>query len=96
MSKRDEAKGEAKGLVGRVEETVDRGATTAEEIHRAIAELPFGTLERLGVFEKSGGEVKRIHDQTVGAIYDLVRDVNHKLADFAADLVEQRDARPDA
>jgi hypothetical protein len=40
--------------------------------------------------------VKRIHDQTVGAIYDLVRDVNHKLADFAADLVEQRDARPDA
>ena len=92
MSKRDEAK----GLVERVEETVDRGATTAEEIHRAIADLPLGTLERLGVLEQAGGEVRRIHDQTVGAIYDLVRDVNHKLARFAAELVEQRDARPDA
>ena len=79
MSKRDEAK----GLVERVEETVDRGATTAEEIHLAIADLPFGTLERLWV-----------HDQTLGAIYDLVRDVNHKLARFAAELVEPRDARP--
>ncbi len=94
MSKRDEAK----GLVERVAETVDRGATTAEEIHRAIADLPLGTLERLGVLEEAGGEVRRIHDQTVGAIYDLVRDVNHKLAHFAAELVEPRepDARPDA
>ncbi len=92
MSKRDEAK----GLVERVEETVDRGATTAEEIHRAIADLPLGTLERLGVLEQTGGEVRRIHDETLGAIYDLVRDVNHKLARFAAELVEQRDARPDA
>ena len=92
MSKRDEAK----GLVERVEETVDRGATTAEEIHRAIADLPLGTLERLGVLEQTGGEVRRIHDETLGAIYDLVRDVNHKLARFAAELVEQRDARPHA
>ena len=96
MTKRVEAKNEAKGLVGRVEETVDRGATTAEEIHRAIAELPLGTLERLGVLEEAGGQVRRIHDQTVGAIYDLVRDVNHKVAHFAAELVEPRDARPDA
>ena len=94
MSKREESK----GLVGQVEETVDRGATTAEEIHRAIADLPFETLERLGLLEKVGGEVRRVHDQTLGAIYDLVRDVNHKLAHFAAELVEQRDpdARPDA
>ena len=92
MSKRDEAK----GLVERVEETVDRGATTAEEIHLAIADLPFGTLERLGVHDQTLGEVRRIHDQTLGAIYDLVRDVNHKLARFAAELVEQRDARLDS
>ena len=92
MSKRDEAK----GLVERVEETVDRGATTAEEIHRAIADLPLGTLERLRVDHQTVGEVRRIQDQTLGAIYDLVRDVNHKLARFAAELVEQRDARPHA
>jgi hypothetical protein len=92
MSKRDEAK----GLVERVEETVDRGATTAEEIHRAIAGLPLGTLERLGVHDQTLGEVRRIHDETLGAIYDLVRDVNHTLARFAVELVEQRDARPDA
>ncbi len=82
--------------MGWVEETVDRGTTTAEEIHRAIAGLPLETLERLGVQDQVLGEARRIHDQTLGVVYDLVRDVNHKLARFATELVDQRDARPDA
>ena len=80
------------GLLERVERTVDRGTTTCEEIHRAIAEVPFDTLERVGVLERSRDDVKRIHDETVGAVYDLIRDINHQVARFAADLFEARDA----
>jgi hypothetical protein len=92
MSERNDAR----GAVGRIEETVDRGATTAEEIHRVIADMPFETLGRLGVLEPSHSEIKRIHDDTVSAVYDLVRQVNRKLARFAHELIEDRDAPPDA
>ena len=92
MSERDDAR----GAVDRIEETVDRGATTAEEIHRAIADVPFEALGRLGVLESSRSEIKRIHDDTVTAVYDLVRQVNRKIARFAHDVIEDRDAPPDA
>lgn len=80
----------------RIEEAVDRGATTAEEIHRAISDLPFETLGRLGVLDPSHSEIKRIHDDTVTAVYDLVRQVNRKIASFARDLIEDRDAPTEA
>ena len=90
------ARNDSGGAVEQIEKTVDRGATTAEEIHRAIADLPFEALERLGVLETSGGEIKRIHDDTVSAVYDLVRQVNHKIARFAHDVIEAGDADPEA
>ena len=38
---------EDKALTQLVEEAVDKGATTAEEIHRSIAELPIKVLEEI-------------------------------------------------
>ena len=29
-------------------------------------------------------------DSTIGAIYTLIRDINHKVADLATDLLEQK------
>jgi hypothetical protein len=87
---------DTRGALDRIEETVDRGATTAEEIHRAISEVPFDALERLGVLERSHDEIKRIHDDTLTAVYDLVRQVNRKVARFAHDVIEDRDASPEA
>jgi hypothetical protein len=66
----------------------DKGTRTVEDIHLAISDLPFGILKRLGVLEKSGEEIKKIHDETVGAIYDTIREVGHKVAGFADDLEE--------
>ncbi|MDJ0847983.1 MAG: hypothetical protein QNK04_06390 [Myxococcota bacterium] len=82
-----------KALSTMIEELVDRSATTVEEIHREIAELPLGVLEQLGVAERTAGEVRRIQDISLGAIYGLIRDVNHKVAGLAGDLLEQRTSR---
>jgi len=79
-----------KELTQRIEEVVDQGATTVEEIHRSIAEMPLDVLERLGLLEQTTSEVRRIQDVSLGAIYGLIREVNHKLAGFAGDLLEQR------
>jgi len=79
-----------------IEEVVDQGATTVEEIHRAIADMPLDVLERLGVLEQTTSEVRRIQDVSLGAIYGLIRDVNHKVAGLAGDLLAQRSSSDDA
>ena len=75
-----------------IEEAVDKGATTAEEITRSIAELPISILESLGFGEKPSQEVRQIQDTTIGAIYDMVRDINHNIADLADDVIKKANA----
>lgn len=85
-----------KALTTLIEEVVDHGATTVEEIHRAIAEMPLGVLDELGVLERTTREVRHIQDVSLGAIYGLIRDVNHKVAGLAGDLLAQRSSSDDA
>ena len=73
-----------------IEEVIDKGASSAEEIHRAVGELPITVLENLGLGD-TAGDVKRIQDRSIGAIYGMIRNINHKVADIAVDLLEQRD-----
>ncbi len=85
-----------KALSELIEEVVDQGATTVEEIHRAIAEMPLGVLDELGLLERTTKDVRRVQDASIGAIYGLIRDVNHKVAGLAAELLEGRPARTGA
>lgn len=75
-------------------DAVDRGATTVEEIHLAIAALPVDVLERLGLFERTTSDVRRIQDASIGAIYDLIREINHKVTRLAGDLLDASTPAP--
>ena len=79
---------EEKALSELVRDVVDQGATTVEEIHRAIADMPISVLEQLGLLEATTAEVRRIQDVSIGAIYGLVRDINEKVAKFAAEYLD--------
>ena len=70
-----------------VERIIDQGADTAEEINRAVLDLPVTVLESLGLEETADG-VKKIQDSSIGAIYELIHDINHRVADLATDLLE--------
>ncbi len=86
MSKRDET------LSGWIRDAVDRGATSVEEIHKAIADLPLDVLERNGLFEETAAEVRKIQDRSIGAVYDVIREVNERVAELASELTSpQRD-----
>lgn len=74
-----------------VEDVIDKGANTAEEINRAILDLPITMLESLGLGD-TAQHVKKVQDSSIGAIYMLIRDINHKVADLSEDLLQQKKA----
>jgi hypothetical protein len=76
-----------KTLTKLIQEAIDKGATTVEDIHKAIAALPLKMLEESDVLRGPAREVRRIQDHTIGAVYDLIRDINQKVGSLAADLL---------
>ena len=84
--------GEEQTLTRLVEEIIDKGADTAEEINRAVLDLPVAVLESLGL-EEAADDVKKVQDSSIGAVYKLIHEVNHKVADLATDLLEQRESK---
>ncbi len=74
-------------LTGWIRSAIDQGSRSVEQIHRAIADLPLDVLERNGLFEEAAAEVRSIQDRTIGAVYDVVREVNDRVAELASDVL---------
>jgi len=79
-----------------VRREVDAGANTVEEIHRSIARMPLEVFAKLDIFEQATKEVRKLQDTSIGAIYDLIRKVNHEVAALAKELLDGRESRPKA
>ena len=84
---------DARKLVDLVREAIDDGATTVEEIHKSIAALPLDILGRLDGFEDRLANVRRIQDESIDAVYDVIRRVNREVTRLAADLLEGAQSR---
>jgi hypothetical protein len=78
-----------KTLTRLVQDEIDKGATTVEEIHKAIADLPLRVLEESDLLKGPAKEVRRVQDLTLGAIYDLIREINEKVGTFASELLAE-------
>jgi hypothetical protein len=91
-----EVRVEASKLADLVQREIDDGATTVEEIHKAIANLPLDILERLDVFEEMVKDVRKVQETSIGAIYDVIRRVNHEVGNYAKELLESRPTRKSA
>lgn len=72
-----------------IEESIEKGANTAEEINRAVLDLPVSVLDCIGL-EDTATEVKKVQDRTIGAVYELIHDINHRVADLAAELLDEK------
>jgi hypothetical protein len=84
-----ERSGERKALAKFIQDAIDKGATTVEEIHKAIADLPLKILEESELLRGPAKEVIRVQDQTIGAIYDLIRDINKRIGTLASELLTE-------
>jgi len=79
--------GAAKEMKDLVQQAIDKGATTVEDVHQAIARMPIDVLERISPqlpLAKTVGDVQKM---TIGAIYDAIRLVNKTAGDIADQLL---------
>lgn len=76
-----------------IQDAIDRGATTVEEIHKSIVDLPLKMIEESDLLRGPAKEAKRVQDHTIGAIYDVIREVNQQVGTLASQLLAEAAAR---
>lgn len=68
---------------------VDRGATSVEQVHKIVADLPFDVLENTGLIDGTDNlNLREKNQQTIGRVYDSIREINQQIGDLANDLFE--------
>lgn len=82
-----DGRAEAKRLVDLVQREVDDGATSVEEIHKAIANLPLDILERLDIFQEMVKGARKVQEARLGAVYDVIRKVNEEVGKLAKEIL---------
>ena len=92
-SRKGDGRAEAKRLAHLVQQAIDDGADTVEEIHRSVADMPLDVLERLDVFKETVQDVRKVQDTSIGAIYDLIHKVNREVGKLAAEMLGRRSPR---
>jgi hypothetical protein len=91
-----DGRAQTRKLVDLVQKEIDDGATSVEEIHKAIANLPLDVLERLDVFEEMVKGARKVQEATIGAMYDLIRKVNEEVAKLAKEILAAPSAQKPA
>jgi hypothetical protein len=82
-----ERRSERVSLARFIQDAIDKGATTVEDIHKSIADLPLKILEKSDLLRGPAKEVRRVQDHTIGGIYDVIRRVNQRVGTFATELL---------
>ena len=72
-----------------IADAIEKGATTVEDVHKSIAQLPLKVLEESDLLRGPAKEVRRIQDHTIGVIYDLIRYINGQVGTLATKLLDQ-------
>lgn len=78
-----------KGLVTLVQEAIENGATTVEEVHRSVASMPLEALKNIEQISPTVQKVQEIQDRTIGNVYDTIRMVNMQVGDIAKSMLEK-------
>lgn len=71
-----------------IQESIEKGATSVEQIHQAIAAMPLEALEKRGLLEDKAANVRDAQAATIGSVYDAIRRVNKEVGDLASGLIE--------
>jgi|SRR5690554_758650 len=79
-----------------VQETVDRGVSGVEAIHKTIADIPFDALDRSGKLNEQGQSIRELQRSTIETVYASIRKVTHEVGDLASSMIEALEDHEDA
>ena len=71
-----------------IQEAVDRGAGSVEQIHQYIADLPFEALEKAGLLENEKLKLREKQRRSIGMVYDAIRRINREIGQLISDQFE--------
>ncbi len=71
-----------------IQQAVDKGATSVEQVHQFIADLPFEALEKAGLLEDDKLQLRDRQRRTIGMVYDAIRRINKQIGDLISDQFE--------
>ena len=72
-----------------IQESIDNGATSIEDVHKRVASMPLDFLARLGPLKGVAESSKEILNRSIGNVYESVRLVNQKVGEIAGPLLGQ-------
>lgn len=71
-----------------IQESIDKGAKTVEQIHQSIAAMPLEALEKRGLLNDTAANLRGQQAETIGSVYEAIRKVNKDIGDLASGLIE--------
>ncbi len=71
-----------------VQQAVERGATSVQQIHEYVGNLPFEALDKAGLLDDRAKTLREKHQRTVGTVYDAIRRVNSEIGQLISDQIE--------
>ena len=74
-----------------IQGALDRGATSVEQGHQYIAELPFEALEKSGLMEQDRFALRDRQRRTIGMVYNAIRTINAQVGALISDQFENLD-----
>jgi len=72
-----------------VRKAIEDGATNVEQVHQAIAKMPLKYLEKIELIEDKARGAKKVQEKTIGQVYQLLRTINTKAADFTEEILKK-------
>ena len=70
-----------------VQDAIDKGARSVEQVHKQIANMPLEFLARIEQLEAPANQAKEFQTKTIGSIYDTIASINVKAGEMARELL---------
>lgn len=74
-----------------VQDAINQGASTVEQIHKSIVDLPLSVLEKNGLLDINSEKRDEMWDKSIGHVYEVIRRVNQEIGDLASQAIEAVD-----
>lgn len=71
-----------------IQEAIEQGTTTVEQIHKRIVDVPLALLDKNGLVKLDEEKRNALWAQSIGQVYDVIRRINTELGALASKAFE--------